>query len=122
MRSLTKRSLAWLTSLLLFVSLFSSLIVLPAEAATVDYVYSGNYVYNWGTREEVATFLSPMAEAWYDKNNTSYEELSALQGSNSTSSVPSSAMYRELKSLMSSNHKNITSYNDTRSLFQYTVS
>ena len=120
MKSLTKRSLAWLTSLLLFVSLFSSLIVLPAEAATVDYVYSGNYVYNWGTREEVATFLSPMAEAWYDKNNTSYEELSALQGSNSTSSVPSSAMYRELKSLMSSNHKNITSYNDTRSLFQYT--
>ncbi len=120
MKTLTKRSLAWLTSLLLFVSLFSSLIVLPAEAATVDYVKSGNYVYNWGTREEVATFLSPMAEAWYDKNNTDYAELSALSGSASTGSVPSSALYRELKDLMTSNHKTITSYNDTRNLFQYT--
>ena len=70
MKTLSKRSLAWLTSLLMLISLFSTLIVLPAEAATVDYVYSGSYVYNWGTREQVASFLSPMAEAWYDKNNT----------------------------------------------------
>ncbi len=120
MKSISKRSLAWLTSLLLLVSLFTSLIVLPAEAATVDYVKSGSYVYNWGTREEVATFMSPMAEAWYSKNSTSYEELAALSGSSSTSSVPSSALYKELKSLMSSNHKNITSYSETRDLFQYT--
>ena len=120
MKILSKRSLAWLTSLLMLISLFSTLIVLPAEAATVDYVYSGSYVYNWGTREQVATFMSPMAEAWYDKNNTDYAELSALSGASSVTGVPSSALYKELKSLMSSNHKTITSYNDTRSLFQYT--
>ncbi len=120
MRSLTKRSLAWLTSLLLFVSLFSSLIVLPAEAATVNYVKNGNYVYNWGTREEVATFLSPMAEDFYEDNNTSYEELSALSGSATVSSVPTSPLYKELKDLMASNHSHITSYNETKDLYRYT--
>lgn len=120
MKTLSKRSLAWLSSLLLLVSIFASLVVVPVEAATVDYVYSGSYVYNWGTREEVATFMSPMAEAWYEKNNTSYEELSALSGSASRDSVPSSALYQELKSLMTTNHKKITSYAETRDLFQYT--
>lgn len=120
MKTLSKRSLAWLTSLLMLISLFSSLIVLPAEAETVDYVYSGSYVYNWGTREVVATFLSPMAEAWYDKNNTDYEELAALSGGNGTSGVASSALYGELQDLMVSNHKNVTSYNETKNLFCYT--
>ncbi|MBQ7088113.1 MAG: endonuclease [Clostridia bacterium] len=120
MKIMSKRSLAWLTSLLMLVSIFCSVVVLPAEAATVDYVYSGSYVYNWGTREEVATFMSPMAEAWYDKNNTSYEELSSLNGSASVGSVPSSALYKELQSLMKSNHDYETSYNATRNLFQYT--
>lgn len=120
MKIFNKRSLAWLTSLLMVVSLFSAVIVLPAEAADVDYVYSGNYVYNWGTREEVATFLSPMAEEWYAKNNTSYEKLSALSGSANTGSVMSSALYKELQNLMVSNHKKITSYDETKSLFKYT--
>ena len=120
MKTLSKRSLAWLSSLLLLISLLASLIVVPAEAATVDYVYSGSYVYNWGTRETVATFMSPMAEEWYAKNNTDYAELSALSGSASRDSVPSSALYKELKSLMTTNHKTITSYNDTRDLFKYT--
>ena len=120
MKILNKRLLGWLTSVLMLLSIFASLIVLPTEAATVDYVYSGSYVYNWGQREEVATFLSPMAEDWYDKNNTSYEELSALSGSSSRDSVPSSALYKELKSLMTSNHKTITSYNGTKELFRYT--
>ena len=87
MKKLSMRSLAWLTTLLMLVSVFASLIVLPAEAATVDYVYSGKYIYNWGTREEVATFLSPNAIEFYEDNNTSYAELSALSGSSSTSSV-----------------------------------
>ena len=120
MKILNKRLLGWLTSVLMLLSIFASLIVLPSEAATVDYVYSGSYVYNWGQREEVATFLSPMAEDWYEKNNTSYEELSALSGSSSRDSVPSSALYKELKSLMTSNHKTITSYNGTKELFRYT--
>ena len=66
MKLLNKRSLAWVASLMMLISVFASVVVLPTEAATVDYVYSGNYVYNWGAREEVATFLSPMAEDWYD--------------------------------------------------------
>ena len=66
MKKFSKRSLAWLASLMLFVSIFASVIVLPVEAATVNYVYSGNYVYNWGQREELATFLSPMAEDFYE--------------------------------------------------------
>ena len=120
MKTLNKRSLAWLCSLLMLVSIFASVVVLPAQAATVDYVTNGKYVYNWGTRETVATFLSPMAEEWYEKNNVSYEDLAALKGSSTQSSVPSSPLYLELKDLMTSNHKTITSYNDTRSLYQYT--
>ena len=119
MKIIAKRSLAWLMTLVMCVALFCAAWT-PAQAATVDYVKSGSYVYNWGTREEVATFMSPMAEAWYKKNSTSYEELSALKGSSSTSAVMSSALYKELKSLMSSNHKTITDYGDTKSLFQYT--
>ena len=114
MKIFNKRSLAWITSLLMVVSLFSAVIVLPAEAATVDYVKSGKYVYNWGTREEVATFETPMAESWYQKNNTSYEKLSALSGSSAVSSVPSSALYKELQRLMKSNHSYETSYSATK--------
>ena len=120
MKMFNKRSLAWLCSVLMLVSLLSATVVLSAQAATVDYVYSGNYVYNWGQREEVATFMSPMAEAWYEKNNTSYEELSALAGASGTANVPSSALYKQLQTLMKSNHKNETSYADTKDLFRYT--
>ena len=120
MKIFNKRSLAWLTSLLMMVSLFSAVAVLPAEAANVDYVYSGKYVYNWGQREEVATFETPMAEEWYAQNNTSYEKLSALSGSAAVSSVPSSALYKELQRLMKSNHDYETSYSATKELFRYT--
>ena len=44
MKKFTKRSLAWLASVMLLISLLASLIVLPTQAATVNYVYSGNYV------------------------------------------------------------------------------
>ena len=120
MKLFNKRSVAWLASLLMLISIFASVIVLPAEAATVNYVTNGKYVYNWGQREVEATFLSPMAEAWYAGNSTSYEELSALKGNTSTSLVPTSALYKELQTLMKSNHDYETSYNATRDLFKYT--
>ena len=119
MKLMAKRSLAWLMTLAMCVTLFCA-VWTPAQAATVDYVYSGNYVYNWGTRGTVATFMTPMAESWYAKNNTSYDELSALSGASSASSVPSSALYRELQTMMKSNHTNETSYNETKNLFRYT--
>ena len=120
MKKFTKRSLAWLASLMLLVSVFASLIVVPVRAATVNYVYSGNYVYNWGQRDELATFLSPMAEDFYDANNVTYTQLASLSGSSTTSSVPSSSLFSKLHELMYGNLDNPTSYDATRSLFQYT--
>ncbi len=93
---------------------------LPAKAATVDYVYSGTYIYNWGNREELATFLSPKAEDFYDKNDTSLDSLLALDGSSSNNSVPSSTLYKKLQSIMKSNHSYQTTYAATRDKFQYT--
>ena len=118
MKTLLKRSSAVLLALALCVSLLSGL-TLTTSATTVNYVYSGNYVYNWGTRDEVATYLSPMAESFYTGTNT-YDQLSQLSGSSSTSSVPSSALYEALASLMADNHTTMTSYDGTKSLYCYT--
>ena len=111
MKTMMKRTFAFLLALVLSLSLLPS-VNLTAEAAS--------YIYNWGTRGTTATFLSPGAEAFYEDNNTSYEKLSALSGSSSESSIPSSTLYKTLHNLMESNHKKITSYDGTKSLFQYT--
>ena len=120
MKQFSKRSLAWLSALMLMVSLFVGIVVLPAQAATVNYVYSDNYVYNWGVRDELATFLSPMAEDFYADNNVTYAQLAALSGSSTLSSVPNSALYEELHGLMYDNLTNPTSYAGTRDLYRYT--
>lgn len=120
MKKFTKRSLAWLASLMLFVSLFATVLVLPVQAATVDYVYSGNYVYNWGQRDELATFLSPMAEDFYDENGVTYTQLASYSGSSTVSSVPYSALFSQLHELMYNNLDNPTSYDATRDQFKYT--
>ena len=85
----------------------------------VKYNKSGNYVYNWGVREEEATFLSPMAVAFYTGDYV-YDTVSLLSGSTTEKGVPSSNLYKTLQTLMKSKHTKITSYNDTRELFQYT--
>jgi len=120
MKQISKRSLAWLSALMLMVSLFVGTVVLPAEAATVNYVYSGNYVYNWGVRDELATFLSPMAEDFYDENGVTYTQLATYSGSSTVSSVPYSALFSQLHELMYGNLDNPTSYDATRDLFKYT--
>ena len=79
MKVLAKRSISFILSVALLISVLLS-VNLGVSAATVDYVYAGSYIKNWGTREEVATFLSPNAEAFYKSNGTSYAELSALAG------------------------------------------
>ena len=119
MKHITKRTLALLMSLMLMVSLFVGVAV-PAQAATVNYKYSGNYVYNWGTRGTVATFLSPMAEAFYEENGVTYDQLASYAGSSSTASVPSSALYKQLQNLMKNAQTYQTSYDATRDLFRYT--
>ena len=119
MKNLTKRSLSLLLALAICIGLLSGL-TFSVSAASVDYVYGNGYIYNWGTRGETATFLSPNAESFYEDRNITYEDLASLSGSSTLSSVPSSELYKKLQNLMSSAHKWQTSYADTRSLYQYT--
>ena len=114
MKQLCKRGLALLMVLVMVVGLLPA-ITFQTEAAS--------YTYNWGSRGTVADeadFTCSTAEEWYAKYNTSYDELSALSGSSSTSSVPSSALYSKLKTLMTNAHSYKTSYDATKDLYQYT--
>ena len=91
MKILFKKSV----SVLLTVALCLSLILginIPASADHVDYVYSGDYIYNWGERGETATFLSQNAESFYEDNNITYEYLSSLSSGSTENAVPSSAL------------------------------
>ena len=106
MKQMMKRSLAMVMVLVLCLGILSGVTV-SADAA-------GSWLYNWGTRETVAGELSSYAEAFYVKNNTTYEYLSSLEGSSNLSTVSGSSLYRELQDLMVTNHKVITSYGDTR--------
>ena len=106
-----KRPVALLLSLVMAASLFFG-VSMPTQAAT--------YIYNWGQREQTARELSSRAVAFYEKNSFSYKETAALAGSDSTSEVPSSALYKELQSLMKKNHTHETDYGETRQQYQYT--
>ncbi len=120
MKNIFKRSLAIVLSCVLVFALLCNFNI-QVNAATIDYVYAeGKYIKNWGVREQVATFLSPNADAFYEKNQTSYSKLAALSGSSDISQIPSSALYQELQNLMKKNHTFITDYGYTRYKFQYT--
>lgn len=119
MKNITKRSVSIVLSLILCFSVVFGF-NFSAEAATVDYVYAdGKFIKNWGTRDVVATFLSPNAEAFYSDNNTSYAKLASYSGA-AQDDVRSTALYKELNSLMKKNHTFVTSYDYTRYKFQYT--
>ena len=111
MKRIANRGLALLMAVLLCFSLLS-VTATPAQAAS-------NWVYNWGTRGQIATELSESAEAFYTGNNT-YANLSQLPGGTSQSDAPSSALYSALKTLMTQKHTYVTSYEDTRNMFAYT--
>lgn len=122
MKHLIKRSAAFLMALVLILSLLPG-IQLTADAATVDYQYGStskysNIIKNWGTREEVATFLSPNAEKFY--SDTTYEELIAKDGSSNLTIVDTSALYIALNQLMKSAHKKNNTYDDTKTLIAFT--
>ncbi len=121
MKDLMRRGIALVLALLICIGLMPNLTLVNVAAASVDYQYgSDNVIKNWGTRGEVATFLSPNAGAFYAENNTTYELLSANAGGTGVSDAPSSPLYSALQSLMKNAHTQETSYNDTRSLYQYT--
>ena len=123
MKHLLKRSLAMVMTLLLVISLLPG-VIFTADAATVDYQTAyvsstyPNVIKNWGTREAVATFLSPNAEDFYE--DTTYEELAALKGSSTLTAVDTSPLYVALYELMSSAHTKKTGYDETRDMYQYT--
>ena len=119
MHKFQRRGIAGLLILVMLVSLLSSFGTFT-HAAEFSYTYNGKYIYNWGTRGEEATFLSPNAKAFYEDNNTSYDALASYSGSATSSAVPSSSLYRELQSLMKGAHSYQTSYNATKELFRYT--
>ena len=111
MKHTFKRGLSMMLVLMMVISLLSGLTI-NVEAAT--------YSYNQGQRGVTATSLTSAATNFYQKNDVSYETLSALSGASSTGAVPSSALYKELQSLMIENHTHETTYDETRSLYQYT--
>ncbi len=120
MNKISKRGLSLMLALIMCLSLLAGInFSVFAATGSVTYRYDGSYVYNWGTREVEATFLSPMAEDYYESKNTSYAELAALSGSTSQSGAGSSALYYELQEIMSSGAKS-NSYNDNKNLAKYT--
>ena len=91
MSKLTGRILALILVLVTVVSWIPT-VGFSASAADVSYNYDGKYIYNWGERGEVATFLSPNAESFYKKYNTSYDILSSYTGGTTQSNAPSSKL------------------------------
>ncbi len=122
MKKLNSRILSAFLALLLVFSLLPG-ISFTADAVTVDYQYGSTAAYskvikNWGIRGELATFLSPNAEDFY--KDTTYEELSALDGSSDLTLVNTSALYVALYNLMKDAHTTKNSYDESKYLFQYT--
>lgn len=122
MKQLVKRGFAWLLALIMLIGLLPT-VSFAAEQGLVDYQYGswGNYdsvIKNWGIRGELATFLSPNAEAFY--SGTSLSELLALEGSGDTDTVTTSNLYVKLHDLMASAQTKTTSYDDVRDLMAFT--
>lgn len=113
-----KRILALVVALVMCIS-YLPLSSITASAADVSYTYDGDYIYNWGERGEVATFMSPNALEFYT-GSRSYETLSSYSGGTTQSNASSSALYKNLQSVMKGAHRYTTSYNATKSLFKYT--
>lgn len=110
MKQFMKRGFALLLAFVLVIGLC------PQLTLTAD---SASYVANWGHRGETATSLSSAAVAFYTTGNT-YEDFQKLSGSATLSSVPSSALYKELQAFMKENHDHTTNYQETRYLYMYT--
>jgi len=89
------------------------------QASDVDYNDNGEYIANWGSREEDCKFLSTYAQSFYT-GNYSFEALSANNGGSTQDNAKNSALYSALKSMMSSKHNKKTSYDETRAMYRYT--
>ncbi len=110
MKNQVKKILSLLIVLAMVFTILAGISV-PSSAAT--------YVYNWGTREVECAELSNAAAAFYTGVYV-YSDMSNTQGGTGTSNAPSSALYKELQTLMKSKHKTQTSYSATKNMYQYT--
>ncbi|MBQ8434006.1 MAG: endonuclease [Clostridia bacterium] len=107
------RKLSKITLLILIFAFALTALLVPAQA------FAASYIYNWGTRGEVATSLSDNAKAFYTGSYT-FQVLANTSGGTSRDNAPNSALYKALKKLMTDNHSHITSYDETRGLYRYT--
>ncbi len=89
------------------------------SADDVVYKTSGSYIANWGAREEDCVFLSKYAQEFYTGKYV-FEDMSKTQGGTGKNDAYKSALYGELKELMSRKHKYINSYKENNSLLKYT--
>ncbi len=80
---------------------------------------AATYVYNWGTREVVCTELSDAAKSFYSGIYV-FDDMSKSQGGTGTSNAYSSALYKELKALMTNEHSHINAYKEANTLLKYT--
>ena len=102
-----------ITCAILLCALVLTTLLIPMQAFAEDYIY------NWGTRGEVATSLSDKAKAFYTGSYT-FANLSNVSGGTSQSNAPSSALYTQLKALMTSKHSYQNSYSANNDLLKYT--
>ncbi len=89
------------------------------RAEDVKYVKNGDYIYNWGARDEDCVFLSTYAEDFYTGSYV-YSVLSQKSGGTSQSNGHQSQLYAALQTLMRANHDHQTSYGETRYQYCYT--
>ncbi|MBQ6431495.1 MAG: endonuclease, partial [Oscillospiraceae bacterium] len=126
MKHAAKRSFSLLLALAMIVSLFAGVTISasaaqPTSASEVVYVTSGNYIYNWGKRDTVATFLTTYAQSYYT-GSYSYATLSALTGSSTATAdaIYSSALGSAIHDMLVAKQTTQTSYSGTTSLYKYT--
>lgn len=120
MKPTVHRVLALLLVLVMFVGILPGNVAHAASYVTGTAGTFTNVVVNWGKRGVTATYLSEYAEQFYLDSNVSYDALSALSGATDAAEVSGSDLYSALSALMSSAHTTITSYADTRDLYQFT--
>ncbi|MBO5867124.1 MAG: hypothetical protein J6Q55_03645, partial [Clostridia bacterium] len=102
-----------LTLMILLCALVLTTLLVPMQAQ------AASYIYNWGKRGEVATSLSTNAQKFYTGSYT-FATLSKASGGTTKDNAPSSTLYNQLKTLMTSKHSHQTSYAETREEYRYT--
>lgn len=130
MKRIIHRSSCLILALLITLSLSVGLTATAADDSTitgcgytkssdVEYLQVGDYVANWGYRNETCTFLSPMANEFYTEGYT-FSELVKLAGGSGQDDAPESELYAALQKLMVDNHTHITTYDETKYQYMYT--